>query len=53
MSEQDECPRASANRLRGAEREYADGIAAKHRKIDSEEEFRVLLKKHGFEYHGD
>ena len=24
-----------------------------HRKIDSEEEFRVLLKKHGFEYHGD
>ncbi len=24
-----------------------------HRKIDSEEEFRVLLKKHGFGYHGD
>jgi len=24
-----------------------------HRKIDSEDEFRVLLKKHGFEYHGD
>ncbi len=24
-----------------------------HRKINSEEEFRVLLKKHGFEYHGD
>jgi hypothetical protein len=22
-----------------------------HRKIDSEEEFRILLKKHGFEYH--
>ena len=24
-----------------------------HRRIGSEEEFRVLLKKHGFEYHGD
>jgi REP-associated tyrosine transposase len=24
-----------------------------HKRIDSEEEFRVLLKKHGFEYHGD
>ena len=22
-----------------------------HRKIGSEEEFRILLKKHGFEYH--
>jgi REP-associated tyrosine transposase len=24
-----------------------------HKRIDSEEEFKILLKKHGFEYHAD